>query len=214
MDMNRLEHLIALREKEIDRQCYEKFVSDLSAMQSECKEIIKNATNNFTNSKYATLDYYIDGVKEALAKHRFALFSKIKSQTTTNIVIEMTLAHPSGHKVSTDGEFPINGAGSKISIQSIGSTITYARRYLLGMLLNVASRDDDLDGNSLETVMPASPQQVTEIKQLIKTTHANEIRMLAFVKANSIAEMSDYQAQMALNSLKDRQRIQSFPTPQ
>lgn len=47
--MNRLEHLIALREKEIDRQCYEKFVSDLSAMQSECKEIIKNATNNFTN---------------------------------------------------------------------------------------------------------------------------------------------------------------------
>ncbi|WP_434037821.1 hypothetical protein [Bartonella ancashensis] len=51
VDMNRLEHLIALREKEIDRQYYEKFVSDLSAMQSECKEIIKTATNNFTNSK-------------------------------------------------------------------------------------------------------------------------------------------------------------------
>ncbi|WP_208438217.1 ERF family protein, partial [Bartonella taylorii] len=137
VDMDRLERLIALREKEIERQNYERFASDLSNMQIEYQQIQKNSTNTHTNSQYATLDQYIDAVKNTLAKHRFALFSRIKEQSSDNIIIEMTLTHPSGNKISTEGKFPYDTKGCKSNIQSVGSAITYARRYLLGMLLNV-----------------------------------------------------------------------------
>ncbi|WP_273783043.1 ERF family protein, partial [Bartonella sp. ML69XJBT] len=158
VDMDRLERLIALREKEIERQNYQSFVSDLSAMQIEYQKIQKNSINTHTKSTYATLDQYIDAVKDTLAKYHFALFYRIKSQTTTNVTIEITLSHPSGNQISTEGTFPIDGQGSKNNIQSVGSTITYARRYLLGMLLNVTSDEDDTDGNTL--IAGVTPEQM------------------------------------------------------
>ncbi|WP_273721074.1 ERF family protein, partial [Bartonella sp. ML71XJBT] len=112
VDMDRLERLIALREKEIERQNYQSFVSDLSAMQIEYQKIQKNSINTHTKSTYATLDQYIDAVKDTLAKYHFALFYRIKSQTTTNVTIEITLSHPSGNQISTEGTFPIDGQGS------------------------------------------------------------------------------------------------------
>ncbi|WP_273757343.1 ERF family protein, partial [Bartonella sp. MM73XJBT] len=158
VDMDRLERLIALREKEIERQNYQSFVSDLSAMQIKYQKIQKNSINTHTKSTYATLDQYIDAVKDTLAKYQFALFYRIKSQTTTNVTIEITLSHPSGNQISTEGTFPIDGQGSKNNIQSVGSTITYARRYLLGMLLNVTSDEDDTDGNTL--IAGVTPEQM------------------------------------------------------
>ncbi len=111
------------------------------------------------------LTKYIDAVKRTLAKHRFALFSRIKEQSLDNIIIEMTLTHPSGNKISTERKFPYDTKGCKSNIQSVGSAITYARRYLLGMLLNAVSEDDDTDGNP--PIKKAFPQQINAIRRLI-----------------------------------------------
>ncbi len=62
VDMDRLERLLDLREQEIKRQERQNFVRDLSAVQMAYKNIEQNAINNHTNSKYATLDQYIDAV--------------------------------------------------------------------------------------------------------------------------------------------------------
>ncbi|MBB4077105.1 hypothetical protein GGR08_001422 [Bartonella fuyuanensis] len=206
VDMDRLERLIALREKEIERQNYQNFVRDFSAMQTEYQNIQKNANNTHTNSQYATLDQHIDAVKKTLSKYHFALFSRIKEQTQGAIVIEMTLIHPSGNKVSTEGEFPYDVKGCKSTIQSVGSTITYARRYLLGMLLNVASKEDDTDGITL--LAGVSPEQMNEIKELIKKTQSEESRLLSFIGVKNLKDMSFKQAQTALFSLKKKQRKQ------
>ncbi|UTO29227.1 ERF family protein [Bartonella harrusi] len=214
VDMDRLERLISLREKEINRQLYKSFVSDLSDMQSKYKEITAKSTHAYTLSKYATLDCYIESIKEALKEHHFALFSCIKNQTHAQVTIEMTLVHPSGNKISTEGTFPLDGKGNKTDIQSIGSTITYARRYLLGMLLNVASKEDDTDGNKTKLSGPASPQQMADIKRLVQKTNANETKMLASVNVNSISEMTFEQAQTVLNNLYKKQNRQASEAKQ
>ncbi|WP_273789957.1 ERF family protein [Bartonella sp. ML70XJBT] len=206
VDMDRLERLIALREKEIERQNYQSFISDLSAMQIEYQKIQKNSINTHTKSIYATLDQYIDAVKDTLAKYHFALFYRIKSQTTTNVTIEITLSHPSGNQISTEGTFPIDGQGSKNNIQSVGSTITYARRYLLGMLLNVTSDEDDTDGNTL--IAGVTPEQMNEIRELIEQTQAKESDILSFIGVKNLTQMSYKQAQTVLFALKKKQRSQ------
>ncbi|WP_375652660.1 ERF family protein [Bartonella sp. AP19HLJMH] len=211
VDMDRLERLIALREKEIERQNYERFASDLSNMQIEYQKIQKNSTNTHTNSQYATLDQYIDAVKNTLAKHRFALFSRIKEQSSDNIIIEMTLTtHPSGNKISTEGKFPYDTKGCKSNIQSVGSAITYARRYLLGMLLNVVSEDDDTDGNP--PIKKAFPQQINEIRRLIVQTQTEEEKILTYVNVKKLDDMSEGQAQTVLHLLKNKQNKQKVET--
>ncbi|EJF85901.1 MULTISPECIES: ERF family protein [Bartonella] len=210
IDMDRLERLIALREKEIERQNYQYFVSDLSAMQMEYQNIQKNAKNAHTNSQYATLDQHIDAVKETLSKYHFALFSRIKEQGHDTMIIEMTLTHPSGNKISTEGKFPYDVKGCKSTIQSVGSTITYARRYLLSMLLNVASKEDDTDGNI--PIKSAFPQQITEIRNLMSQTQTEEEKILAYANVEKLDDMSDRQAQTVLHLLKNKQNKKKIET--
>ncbi|WP_455480180.1 ERF family protein [Bartonella sp. B23] len=210
VDLDRLERLLALRDKEIERHNYENFVSDLSAMQIEYQNISKNTKNTHTNSTCATLDQYIDAVKDTLSKYRFALFSHIKDQTHDHIIIEMTLTHPSGNKISTHGRFPIDVKGCKSNIQSIGSTITYARRYLLGMLLNVASAEEDTDGNPTEISKLASSERLKEINRLIKDTNSETEKVLSFAKVQNLTDMSEKKAQIVLEHLKKKQQVQDI----
>ncbi|WP_273760974.1 ERF family protein, partial [Bartonella sp. AU16XJBT] len=206
VDLDRLKSLLELREKEIERQERQNFVRDLSAIQMEYKDIEQNALNTHTKSLYTTLDKYIDAIKEPLSKYHFALFSCIKEQSSNSITVEMTLKHISGNEISTQGTFPFDTTGSKNNVQAVGSTISYARRYLLGMLLNVARKEDDTDGITL--LAGISPEQMNEIKELITKTQSEESRLLSFIGVKKLKDMSYKQAQTALFSLKKKQRKQ------
>ncbi|WP_208439054.1 ERF family protein, partial [Bartonella vinsonii] len=124
----------------------------------------------------------------------------------------MTLTHPSGNKISTEGKFPYDTKGCKSTIQSVGSAITYARRYLLGMLLNVVSEDDDTDGNT--PIKKAFPQQINEIRRLMVQTNTEEGNVLTYAKVEKLDDMSEGQAQTVLHLLKDKQNKQTAPTQQ
>ncbi|WP_175869145.1 ERF family protein [Bartonella gabonensis] len=214
VDMDRLERLLQLRDKEIERQNYQSFVSDLSAMQTEYQKIHKNATNPHTNSKYATLDKYIDAIKEPLAKYHFSLSAKIKEQGSNDITVEMTLRHPTGNEISTEGRFPYDSTGKKSDIHAFGSAITYARRYLLGMLLNVASKEDDKDGNKEDDtdenppIKKACPQHINEIRNLIEQTETNEDDLLAYANIEKLTDLTYEKAQEVLGLLAKKQNIQ------
>ncbi|EJF74213.1 hypothetical protein MCO_01839 [Bartonella sp. DB5-6] len=182
-------------------------------MQIEYQKIQKNSTNTHTNSKYATLDQYIDAVKNALATYNFALFSRIKHKTEKNVTIEITLSHPSGNEISTEGTFPIDSTGSKNNIQSVGSTITYARRYLLGMLLNVASKEDDTDGQTQTKEgdinnQKVSSKQIKQIKELIKETGTNKSSLFSYARVEKLTDMSCEKAELVLGHLERRKNIQ------
>ncbi|WP_208441684.1 ERF family protein [Bartonella raoultii] len=206
VDLDRLKSLLELREKEIERQERQDFIRDLSAMQMEYKNIEQNALNTHTKSIYTTLDKYIDAIKEPLAKHHFALFSQIKEQNSNGITVEMTLTHKSGNEISTQGTFPFDTTGSKNSIQAVGSTITYARRYLLGMLLNVARKEDDTDGVTI--LAGISSEQMNEIKELMEQTQSKESDIISFIGVKSLTQMSYKQAQTVLFALKKKKRSQ------
>ncbi|WP_273719160.1 MULTISPECIES: ERF family protein [Bartonella] len=206
VDLDRLKSLLELREKEIERQERQNFVRDLSAIQMEYKDIEQNALNTHTKSLYTTLDKYIDAIKEPLSKYHFALFSRIKEQSSNSITVEMTLKHISGNEISTQGTFPFDTTGSKNNVQAVGSTISYARRYLLGMLLNVARKEDDTDGITL--IAGVTPEQMNEIKELMEQTQAKESDILSFIGVKNLTQMSYKQAQTVLFALKKKQRSQ------
>ena len=51
--------------------------------------------------------------------------------------------HESGQWLASECRMPYDNTGSKNAIQSMGSAITYARRYSLSALVGVVADDDD-----------------------------------------------------------------------
>jgi hypothetical protein len=93
--------------------------------------------------RYVTLGKVIEQTSPILAKQGLSFRSMPgygdPGDGKIGMVLRYTLAHESGEQI--DGVFPLS-SGDK-GIQGMGSAITYARRYCLAALLNIAVEQDD-----------------------------------------------------------------------
>lgn len=151
----------------------------LAKAHLEFKPIKKERTNPFYKSKYADLEAVIAATAPALAAAEVAV---IQSPSTTDRTVMVTtlLAHSSGEWFESDLTLPAD-QDNKFNAQTVGSAITYTRRYALLGMLNVSAEDDD-DGNAASgggTVkMPerksAPPQQSTKTESKPTPTFAQK----------------------------------------
>lgn len=120
----------------------------LSAFQGEIKNARKTKSNPFFKSNYADLAEVLDTIRPTLAKHGLSI---IQATDIINgmLFIKTILAHSSGEFI--EGNYPVLYKDQ--NPQTIGSGVSYARRYSLMGIVGIASEDDDDDGTM------ASPSQ-------------------------------------------------------
>lgn len=111
----------------------------LAKAQGEMTNPPKNADNPFFKSEYADHPTILNMVRPILAKHGLAL-----AQSYGEAGLTTTLTHESGEWMMTD---PLPIKAEKMTAQGIGSAITYARRYAVCAIFNIAGESDD-DGNA------------------------------------------------------------------
>ena len=92
--------------------------------------------------RYATLDKILDMARPVLSAEGLVLFQPITTNDKGGLVLVTKLLHRSGEWMETTIPLPAPGADP----QSLGSAITYLRRYAVTSLLGIASDEDD-DGN-------------------------------------------------------------------
>lgn len=148
-----------------------KLAAALVKFQSQVKAIKKGAKNPFFKSSYADLASILEAVREPLAANglAFAQFPVGDGGLTT------ILMHDSGEWMSeTFIMKPVD-----IKPQTIGSCITYSRRYALGAVLGLATEEDD-DGNAASG--QSKPFVRPTFKPAVKTPaplHPNDAAFLA-----------------------------------
>ena len=124
----------------------------LAKAQGEIKAAIKGAQNPFFKSSYADLPAIVLACREQLSKNDIAVFQSTGFDAD-GVFLETMLAHASGEWVS--GSYPIRPI--KPDPQSMGSAVTYARRYCLAAMVGVVAEDEDDDGAAASgTVRAAS----------------------------------------------------------
>lgn len=121
-----------------------------TALNKVCEEIknpYNSADNPFYKSKYAPLDDTLNLVRPILAKNGLSFSqSPVSKEGAVGMLVgvEGLLTHSSGQWVEYEPfYFPLN----KGTAQDAGSCITYARRYQLTAVFNIAGDNDD-DANS------------------------------------------------------------------
>lgn len=117
----------------------------LAKAQGEMENAKKDAANPYFSSKYADLAGVMDVARKPLADNGLSVMQFPRSGEET-IEVETLLAHESGEWVSETLVLPAlmkAKDGLRFDAQSIGSAITYARRYAYQSIVGIATEDDD-----------------------------------------------------------------------
>lgn len=179
-DISKLERLLEMQERIMGKNAEIAFNHAMADMQEELPMIEK--TSKAHNSKYAKLEDIHEKIAPCLKKHGFSISFNTSFQDKA-VIITGTISHREGHSKSSDIRLPIDNSGSKNDVQGMGSTISYGRRYLLGLLLNIVTRDEDNDGNGSDVI---TIEQAALIDERLNKLGGNKKAFLAYFKVDDV----------------------------
>jgi hypothetical protein len=179
-DIAKMEKLIDMRNAENERQAKIEYAKSIAEMQEELPTIVCEKQGH--NSKYASFDNIKKTINPILSKYGFKDLYFV-NQEDKQVCITVKLMHKSGHSEQTSLILPHDTTGSKNPVQSIGSTISYGRRYGLLSILGIATGDD----NDAERYIAAETAE--KIKTILKDNEFDVSGFLKFMKVNSIEEI-------------------------
>ncbi len=213
VDLDRVERLIALRARMM-------YATALSEMQVELPEIKKKGhitipgTNKAGEAnkpiQYALWEDINEGIKPILAKHSFAISFRTGQAPDGKLTVTGILSHAGGHQEETTMILPYDSTGSKNTVQSIGSSTSYGKRYTAAALLNLTTRGEDDDGKTGGGVadepidLHITPEQVAALRKLLKDTGADEAKFLKFGKIDKLEDILSSKYEKALATIRGR----------
>lgn len=138
----------------------------LAKAQLAFEPILKDTDNPFYKSKYADLAGIIKATQKHLAQNGLVIIQTPRVDTEHKTAgVETMLAHESGEWLANELMLP---AGvNKFDAQSIGSAVTYARRYSYQSVIGVAAEVDD-DANTAVGI-GTKEGQASVLKDKLKT---------------------------------------------
>lgn len=165
VDIDKMERLLQMQERVMERQASMDFSAAMAAMQTEMPSIAERGTAH-NNKSYATLEDIVDTVRPVMQKYGFAVSFRVKT-LERGIEITGVLMHKGGHREETTMLLPADTSGNKNAVQAFGSSTSYGKRYVLCALLNITTRGEDDDGNAAAPVKTVTPAQAAYVKSLL-----------------------------------------------
>lgn len=144
-------------------EAIDKIAAALAKAQAEIRTATKDGENPHFKSTFTTLASVLDAVREPLSKNNIS-FTQAPQQSADGHYLETTLAHASGQWFKS--YHPLHPI--KNDPQSVGSAITYARRYALCAMVGVVGRDEDDDGEAAHGRGPVNREEPAQRQQQSK----------------------------------------------
>lgn len=124
-----------------------KLAAALVAAQAEVENATKNADNPFYKSSYADLGEVLRVSKPVFAKHGISIV-QMPGMEPGQATLENIILHESGEWIAHTAGAPLAPKETKdgpkpADAQSLGSAITYLRRYSLAAIAGITQEDDD-----------------------------------------------------------------------
>ena len=163
-DINKLEKMLEMQERVLDRNAKQAFTADLSSMQEFLPRVVEHGEGH-NKAKFAKLEDINDAIRPVLHKFGFAVTFRVKHESSL-VWITTVLSHKQGHSEETSIPLPLDNSGSKNAVQAVGASISYGKRYGICAMLNI-STGDDVDGG-LPTNVPQNLPDITDAIQAIK----------------------------------------------
>lgn len=211
VDMDKLERLLNMHERLSARDAECAYAEAMKAAQEEMPAVVRNAKNDQTNSKYATLDAVADAMDPVIHRHGFSLsFGTADSTLANHYRVTCKTRHTAGHSEESYADVPadmlgMKGNQNKTATHAFGSTMSYGRRYLKLLVFDVTLKDRDDDGNRAGNT-PISGEQVRTLEALITASGADRAAFLKYLGVAEIEEIPAAKFKAALTGLNAKKR--------
>lgn len=163
-DIDKLERLFALRERIEAREAQLAFTQAKVAMRAELPEITmkgmiripdKNNKGQFLQeTPFARFEDIHEAIMPVLTSHGFDLKFRNGLADDGKVRVTTILAHEGGHEEATHFDLPHDASGSKNSVQAVGSSTSYGKRYGVLSILNIKVAGEDDDGQAASYKSP------------------------------------------------------------
>jgi hypothetical protein len=208
MDMDRAERLFKMHQELVAQQAKAEFNGAMARAQAKILPVANNSKNDHTRSSYADLAAINAQIVPLYTAEGIAIsFDTAECPVQGWFRTIARVSHAGGHTQDYHLDLPLDDVGAKgttnkTGVQAMGSTNTYARRYLVRMIFNV-STEDDTDGNKpeAEAKPKISDEQKADWDSAIEATDdedaLRELGKTITAGCNAVKEKKKYSAKMA-----------------
>jgi ERF superfamily len=166
---------------------------------------------------YVTFDDILEALREPLAKHGFSLRFEHETTADNRLITTAVLRHRVGHQErASTPPLQHDSTGSKNSVQAVGSSLTYGRRYALMAVLPIVShapQDADDDGKLAGAAL-IDGDQLAHIQQLLTETKSNLEIFFGTVGTVGFGDMTVRQWKRGVALLNEKKRRAASGTAQ
>ena len=192
VDMDKMERLLQMKERIDARSAKAAFADALSRLQPKLPIIrerggIKDRSGN-VQSRYALWEDIVGVITPLLAEEGFSLSFRTEG-TEKGVTVTGVLLHRDGHSEQTSLPIPLDISGSKNSVQGVGSSTSYGKRYTASALLNLRTGEVDDDGKSGGGAETLSEEQIANVQAMLTEVGGDKKRFLAYLKVDSVSDI-------------------------
>lgn len=187
------------------------FNTAMAAAQAEMTVVATNMTNSQTRSRYADYAKLDKALRPIYTKHGFSLSFNDGEGAPADWVRIVCHVSNSGHTRIYHKDMPADGKGAKggdvmTKTHAVGAAQSYAMRYLLRMIFNVAVGEEDKDGNHAPARdMPTiTGDQMEELLALIEVAGTNAETFCEVGKIDAVPDLLARDFAVAKRWLEER----------
>lgn len=198
IDPDRVERFMGMYERMEAQKAQKAFFAAFSAAQQEMPQVVRDAENKQTSSRYAKYETISEAIQPVITKHGFSMtYGEADSPKENHLRITCTLMHYEGHAKDYHADIPIDmygmkGNPNKTGTHAYGSTKSYGKRYLKLDIWDVAVKNQDDDGNAAGASVQQdtiSEDQVAELLALIERSKGTVEKFCQVGKVDAVPDV-------------------------
>lgn len=199
VDVDKMERLFALQERVQERVAKQLFVEAKVAMRSELPEITRKGhivirdkqTNAITqDTAFARFEDIHEAVTPVLTRHGFDLSYRNGLAPDGKVRVTTILSHVAGHQEETEFDLPHDSSGSKNSVQAVGSSTSYGKRYGTLSILNIKVCGEDDDGATAVPDACISKDQREKLEADLDAAGKDKRKFCQYMKVEALADIT------------------------
>lgn len=212
IDPLRIQQLMELQKWAEERDAQKQYIAAMNQLQNVLPKITKRGKIEFESKRtgtsqstpYAKFEDVMTAIGPLLREHGFTVSfgTKPLAEKGVGILIECTLHHMAGHSETNSMPLPLDTSGSKNSIQAVGSTLSYGKRYLLSAALNLITEGEDNDDAGLDFIDERQTNNIIDLVSAAEMDAASQSKFMEYMKAKIISEIHKRDYAKAITALQ------------
>lgn len=190
-----VERLLDMQERILATQAKQAYAAAMHSVQSKIGAVRKAGWNSHTKKHHGRLEDAWRELRPLIDENGLSVSCGEGERTESGITFVATVRHVLGHSEQYKISLPPDTSGSKNSIQAVGSTHQYARRYLVCCdIFGIVFADEDDDGiqGGAEKISEEQELELDALVQLLPKDRQEALKKWAEISKLSDLPVSKY----------------------